>query len=99
MQRILLAYALLSFGLGGAQFAEANCDSSGVPTVDLRSETTSSLRLASTPEDNFILNRLGIMYARGRGVPKNARLMHGFARPWLWVCPKKTRRPRCSSSE
>jgi TPR repeat protein len=28
----------------------------------------------SAVENNFILNRLGIMYARGRGVPKSARL-------------------------
>ena len=88
----LLAYALLAFGLGGAQIAEADCDPSGVPTIDLRSPTTASLRLGdhadsdgienrvnepsatSTFENNFILNRLGIMYARGRGVPKSARL-------------------------
>jgi hypothetical protein len=88
----LLAYALLAFGLGGAQIAGADCDPSGVPTIDLRSPTTASLRLGdhadshgiqnrvnepsavSTVENNFILNRLGIMYARGRGVPKSARL-------------------------
>jgi hypothetical protein len=88
----LLAYALLAFGLGGAQIAEADCDPSGVPTIDLRSPTTASLRwrdhadsdgiqhrvnepsAASTIESHFILNHLGIMYARGRGVPKSARL-------------------------
>jgi hypothetical protein len=88
----LLAYALLAFGLGGAQIAEADCDPSGVPTIDLGLPTTASLRLAdhadsdgiqnrvsepsatSTVENNFILNRLGIMYARGRGVTKSARL-------------------------
>jgi Sel1 repeat len=87
-----LAYALLAFGLGGAQIAQADCAPSGVPTIDLRSPTTASLRLGdhadgdgiqnrvnepsatSTAENNFILNRLGIMYARGRGVPKSARL-------------------------
>jgi TPR repeat protein len=88
----LPAYALLAFGLGGAQIAEANCEPSGVPTIDVRSPTTASLRLGdladsdgihnrvnepsatSTVENNFILNRLGIMYAQGRGVPKSARL-------------------------
>jgi hypothetical protein len=88
----LLACALLSFGLGGAQIAEADCDPSGFPTIDLRSPTTASLRwgehadsdgiqnrvnelsATSTVEKNFILNRLGIMYARGRGVPRSARL-------------------------
>ena len=88
----LLAYALLAFGLGSAQIAEADCDPSGVPTIDVRSPTTASLRwgdpadsdgiqnrvnelsATSTVENYFILNRLGIMYARGRGVPKSARL-------------------------
>jgi TPR repeat protein len=55
----LPAYVLLAFGLGGAQIAEADCDPSGVPTI---------------VESHFILNHLGIMYARGRGVPKSARL-------------------------
>jgi TPR repeat protein len=85
----LPAYALLAFGLGGAQDAEADCDPSGVPTIELRSPTTASLRwgdhadrdgiqnrvnelsAVSTAEKNFLLNRLGIMYARGRGVPKS----------------------------
>jgi hypothetical protein len=88
----LPAYALLAFGLGGAQIAEADCDPSGVPTINLRSPTTASLRwgdhpdgdgiqnrvddpsATSTVESNFILNYLGIMYARGRGVPKSARI-------------------------
>jgi Sel1 repeat-containing protein len=88
----LPAYALLAFGLGGAQIAEADCDPSSAPTIDLRSPTTASLRLGdladsdgiqnrvdepsatSAAENKFILNRLGIMYARGRGVPKSARL-------------------------
>jgi hypothetical protein len=88
----LPAYALLAFGLGGAQIAEADCDPSGVPTTDLRSPTTASLRwgdhadsdgiqnrvndssATSSVESHFILNHLGIMYARGRGVPKSARL-------------------------
>jgi TPR repeat protein len=88
----LPAYALLAFGLGGAQIAEADCDPSGVPTINLRSPTTASLRwgdhadgdgiqnrvddpsATSTVESNFILNYLGIMYARGRGVQKSARI-------------------------
>jgi hypothetical protein len=88
----LPAYALLAFGLGGAQIAEADCDPSGVPTINLRSPTTASLRwgdhadgdgiqnrvddpsATSTVEGNFILNYLGIMYARGRGVQKSARI-------------------------
>ena len=88
----LPAYALLGFGLGGAQIAEADCDPSRVPAIDLRSPTTASLRLGdlansdgiqnrvnepsatSTVESNLILNRLGIMYARGRGVPKSEKL-------------------------
>jgi len=79
----LQAYALLSFGLGGAQIAEADCAPPSVPTIDLRSPTTASLRwgdhadfdgiqnrinepsATSTIENNFILNHLGIMYARG----------------------------------
>ena len=88
----LPACALLAFGLGGAQIAEADCDPSRVPTIDSRSPTTASLRwedhadgdgiqnrvkdpsTTSTVERHFILNHLGIMYARGRGVPKSAKL-------------------------
>jgi Sel1 repeat len=72
----LPAYALLAFGLGGAQIAEADCDPLGAPAIGLRSPTTASWRWGgdATIEQNFILNRLGIMYAQGRGVPKSARL-------------------------
>ena len=88
----LPAYALLAFGLGGAQIAEADCDPPGVPTIDSRSPTTASLRwedhadgdgiqnpvndpsATSSAEQHFILNHLGIMFARGRGVPKSAKL-------------------------
>jgi TPR repeat protein len=88
----LLAYAVFAFGLGGAQIAEADCDPPGVPTIDLGSPTTASLRwvdhadsdgiqhrvnepsATSIVENNFLLNYLGIMYARGHGVPRNARL-------------------------
>ena len=87
-----LAYALLALGLGGAQIAAADCDPRGVPTIDLWSPTTASLRwgdhagsdgiqnrvnepsATSSVQNNFILNHLGIMYARGRGVPKSVRL-------------------------
>jgi TPR repeat protein len=89
----LPAYTLLAFGLGGAQIAEADYGPSGVPTIDLRSPTTASLRwgdhadnegiqnrvddpsATSTVESHFILNHLGVMYARGRGVPKSQRLV------------------------
>jgi len=82
----LPAYALL------AQIAKADCDPSGIPTIDSRSPSTASLRwedhadgdgiqnrvndpsATSSDEQHFILNRLGIMYARGRGVPKSAKL-------------------------
>jgi hypothetical protein len=60
----LLSYALLAFGLGGAQVAEADCDPSGV------NEPSAT----STAEKHFLLNHLGIMYARGRGVPQSAGL-------------------------
>src|ERR1700733_10665608 len=70
------AYALLTAGLLGAHAARADCDRTSVPTLDSSSLTLASLRA----EDNFVLNRLGIMYARGRGVQKNSRLATEFFR-------------------
>jgi Sel1 repeat-containing protein len=67
-----LVCALLVFGLGGAQIAIADCAPVNVPTIDSRSLTPASYQKGD--ENNFILNRIGIMYARGRGVPKSSRL-------------------------
>jgi TPR repeat protein len=57
---------------------------SGSPTAALRwsdsvqgsgaQERVSETGAATVAENNYILNRLGIMYARGRGVPKSSRL-------------------------
>jgi TPR repeat protein len=65
-----LAFAVAAVALIGTQEARADCQLPSVPTVDSSSLTDASLRA----EDSFALNRLGIMYARGRGVQKNSKL-------------------------
>jgi hypothetical protein len=67
-----LVCALLVFGLGSTQIAMADCAPVSVPTIDFRSLTPASYQ--ESAENNFILNRIGIMYAQGRGVPKSSRL-------------------------
>jgi TPR repeat protein len=42
------------------------------PTIDSRSPAPASYR--ESAESNFILNRIGVMYAQGRGVPKSSML-------------------------
>jgi TPR repeat protein len=64
----LLAIGVLATGL--AQAAKSGCERPPVPMIDSSSVTVASLRA----EVRFALNRLGIMYARGRGVQKNSKL-------------------------
>jgi TPR repeat protein len=74
---LICTYGLLLCGLVGARSAAAECDEGIMPLVGSEQSQGTSVT-GSSPgaglQGREALNRMAIMYARGRGLPKRPRL-------------------------
>jgi TPR repeat protein len=74
---LICTYGLLMCGLAGARSAVAECDEGIVPLVSSEQSQGVSATHSSPGaglQGREALNRLAIMYARGRGLPRKPRL-------------------------
>ena len=67
---VRIAFAFLVLAVAGARTSHAECD----PTVPVIGSQSLTAALFDERQSAYVRNRIGIMYARGRGVSRNDRL-------------------------